>query len=212
VAPQDVIAVANAAGLERFVYVGHSMGGGVGLHLAQSAHAARLVQLVLVAPIPCRGVYDPTKAHDAEIARRATFSFSDWSAYRRSVHARTDYMDMDPAEWATAIMMDRSVSRAYYDGSWQSMCDFSVDPAKVTVPTLMVAGACDNLLGNNLHDFKALPVATLHVFSRVAHGIPRETPVGLAEAIADFVRHGVLTWQTILGNVVLPAPGAASKL
>jgi len=198
--------VANAAGLDRFVYVGHSMGGGVGLHLALSRHAARLLRLVLVTPIPCRGVYDPANTHAAEIERRARFSFAEWSAYRRSVHARTEYIDMAPEEWATAILLDRSVSRAYYDGSWQSMCEFRVDPAQVAVPTLMVAGACDNLLGNNLHDFKALPNATLHVFSRVAHGVPREAPAGLADAIDDFVRHGVQTWQTVLRHAALPAP------
>jgi len=204
-APQDVISVANAAGLDRFVYVGHSMGGGIGLKLATSAHAARLLKLVLVAPIPCRGVHDPLNTHAVEKERRASLTFSEWSAYRRSSHARTDFIDLDPEEWAVAIMLDRSVPAAYYDGSWASMTGFRVDPAQVTVPTLMVAGMSDNLLGNNLADFKKLPNASLHVFHRVAHGVPRETPNGLAEVIADFAVHGVHTWRTIMDGAALPS-------
>jgi hypothetical protein len=42
------------------------------------------------------------------------------------------------------------------------------------VPTLMVAGAADGLLHLNLRDFEKLKLASLHVFSRVGHLIPRE--------------------------------------
>ena len=198
--------MANAAGLDKFVYVGHSMGGGIGLTLATSPrHAARLIKLVLVAPIPCRGVYDPVGAHALEKQRRTTLTFSQWSAYRRSSYARTEMLDVDPIEWAHSIQLDRGVSDAYYDGSWASMSSFRVDPATVTVPTLMIAGACDNLLGNNLADFKKLPNAALHVFQRVGHGVPREVPAELATAIDDFIVHGVQTWRTIMDKLVVPA-------
>ena len=48
---QDVLAIADQLGLERFSFLGHSMGGGVGFELA-STSPHRLVRLVLVAPIP----------------------------------------------------------------------------------------------------------------------------------------------------------------
>ena len=187
------------------MYVGHSMGGGIGMRLATSAHAARLEKLVLVTPIPTSGVIDPLKAHDVEVTRRASLNFPAWSAYRRSAHLRQHYIDADAVEWATAVLLDRSVSKAYYDGSWASMCAFRVVPKQITVPTLMIAGAADNLLSANLADFKALPNASLHVFHRVGHGVPREVPGPLAELLHDFAHHGVHTWKTLHAGLVLPA-------
>jgi len=73
------------------------------------------------------------------------------------------------------------------------LVSFRAEMAAITVPTLMVAGAADSFLQANLLDFLQLPNATLHVFSRVSHSIPREAPAELAEAIADFWEHGVVT-------------------
>lgn len=39
--------------------------------------------------------------------------------------------------------------------------------------------------------------ATLHVFSRVSHGLPTEVPEDMANAIADFAEHGVATAATL---------------
>ena len=49
----------------------------------------------------------------------------------------------------------------------------------------------------NLADFARLGNATLHVFSRVSHGVPTEVPEELANVIADFVEHGVVTAATL---------------
>jgi hypothetical protein len=62
----------------------------------------------------------------------------------------------------------------------------------------VIAGAADGLLTANLKDFQRLPNATLHVFSRVSHGLPREVPEELAGVIADFMEHGVVTAQTLM--------------
>jgi hypothetical protein len=38
-----------------------------------------------------------------------------------------------------------------------------------------------------------LPNATLHVFSRVSHGIPYEIPDEFSAVVLDFLEHGVVT-------------------
>lgn len=55
-------------------------------------------------------------------------------------------------------------------------------------------GAADNVLRFNLDDFSRMHrrYATLHVFSRVAHSLPREAPTAVAEVVADFMKHGVV--------------------
>ena len=42
-----------------------------------------------------------------------------------------------------------------------------------------------------------LPNATLHVFSRVSHGVPREAREEFTNVLADFLEHGVVTAQTL---------------
>ncbi len=48
---RDVVAMADFLKLDKFTYVGHSMGGGIGYELGVE-HGDRLNKLVLVAPIP----------------------------------------------------------------------------------------------------------------------------------------------------------------
>ena len=55
----DVIGLADALGIDRFTYVGHSMGGGVGMWLGLE-HADRLDRLVLVTPVGSGGIAVPS--------------------------------------------------------------------------------------------------------------------------------------------------------
>ncbi len=68
---------------------------------------------------------------------------------------------------------------------------------EIMTPTLIIAAAADALLPYNLRDFGQLGNATLHVFSRVGHGIPSEVPSALARVIPDFLEHGVVTAETL---------------
>ena len=66
----DVIAVADSLGLDRFTYVGHSMGGGIGYQLGVT-YGERLNKLVLVAPIPAAGINAPVSVHEAAREQRS---------------------------------------------------------------------------------------------------------------------------------------------
>ncbi len=190
---EDVIAVANSLGLEKFTYVGHSMGGGIGDQLGV-AHGERLNKLVLVAPIPASGINAPASIHEAA------------KAQRQSVNAREEMIGermltriRAPKE-SVIQGVDRalSVSEAHFDYAWASMQHFNVSAQlkDLVTPTLLVAGAADGLCVANVNDWQQLLNATLHVFSRVGHGIPRDVPEDFSLILADFMEYGVVNART----------------
>jgi len=73
----------------------------------------------------------------------------------------------------------------------------SAELHQLTTPTLMVAGAADGLCTPNVNDWQNLPNATLHVFSRVGHGVPSDVPEEFSAMLADFMEHGVINAKTL---------------
>ena len=189
----DVIAVADNLGLDRFTYVGHSMGGGIGYQLGVS-YGDRLNKLVLVAPIPAGGIGAPASIHEAAKAQRKSANARDEMIRERML------MRIRATKDSVIQGVDRalSVSDAHFDDSWQSMQEFNLSESldELITPTLMVAGAADGLCAANVNDWQRLPNATLHVFSRVGHGIPRDVPEEFAIMLADFLEHGVVNAKT----------------
>ena len=92
-----------------------------------------------------------------------------------------------------------SVSDAHYEESWSALESYHKGErlGEIKTPTLMVAGAADGLLQANLADFQRLGNATLHVFSRVSHGVPYEIPDEFSEVLLDFLGHGVVTAMSL---------------
>jgi len=194
----DVIAMADYLGLDRFTYVGHSMGGVIGYELGLS-HAERLNKLVLVAPAPADGVVVPasfrergSKLHygkEVDLLTNEGFLLSARPGSREKVEAR--------------VRRGLSVSDAHYEESGAALEGFKKGArlGEISTPTLMIAGAADSFLPANLTDFQRLPNATLHVFSRVSHGVPYEIPDEFAEVVLDFLDHGVVTANTLLAGL-----------
>lgn len=192
----DVLGIADALGIERFAYVGHSFGGGIGMRLGLSA-PERLDRMVWVAPIGADGFeVDPAYASALEEQHRNPDP-ERMIAERLAGGARPERASRE----ATAHRVDRalSVDQAYLVEAGASMRELRIRDQlhRIETPTLMVAGAADGLLADNLTDFALLPHATLHVFSRVGHGVASEVPSALARVIADFMEHGVVRAETI---------------
>ena len=190
----DVLGVADALGLDTFTYVGHSMGGGIGYQLGVH-HGHRLDRLVLVAPIPAGGIQGDPAMHAEAVKLRA-----DPNA-RSKMIAQRKLTTLRSSDAAIERGVDRalSVSEGHFNDSWQSMVDFDVSAEldKLTTPTLMVAGAADGLCTPNVNDWQKLPNATLHVFSRVGHGVPGDVPDEFAAMLADFMEHGAINAKTL---------------
>ena len=149
---------------------------------------------MLVAPIPAAGINAPASVHEAARAQRLVDDARDEMIRERML------MRIRATEESVVQGVDRalSVSDAHFEDSWQSMQDFDVSGRlkELTTPTLMVAGAADGLCAANVNDWQRLPNATLHVFSRVGHGIPRDVPEEFAIMLVDFMEHGVVNAKT----------------
>ena len=197
----DVIAMADALGIDRFTYVGHSMGGGVGMWLGLT-HAARLNRLVLVAPMPTAGIDVPAELRQASSKLWYDRDLDELVRQRMVGAARPEVTD----EVTAKGRVDRalSVSTGHYEGSWDSMVAFDVTDrlGEITTPTLMIVGAADSLARANLEDYLRLPNATLHAFSRVGHFVPTDVPDEFTVVLRDFMHHGAVTAAVLQQRVV----------
>lgn len=198
----DIIGMADHLGLERFTYVGHSMGGVIGMELGLE-YPQRLEKLVLVAPAPADGIDVPPSFRERAVALRARGDRDTLFRERKALSARErpDEAHMRSVERAL------SVSDGHYNESWDAMVDYhrGDDLKRITTPTLVIAGAADGLLPANLKDFQRLPNATLHVFSRVSHGIPYEVPEAFTEVLVDFLDNSVVTAATLQAALMASA-------
>ena len=202
----DVVGMADALGLDRFTYVGHSMGGGIGMQLGLE-HAERLNKLVLVAPIPSGGTKPPAGQEEAAAALRERNRAlrKDPNGRETMLRERKLMRVRDTEDQSVEAGLDRalSVSEGHYEDSHHAMASFDVTDrlGELTTPTLIIGGAADGLCAANVQDWLRLPSATLHVFSRAGHSPQADLPEEFSEVLADFLEHGVVNVQTVQRRV-----------
>lgn len=187
----DAVGLLDHLGIGSAAYVGHSMGGGIGFLLGLD-YPERFTRLVLVTPIGADG-YAPDPAQTERQRRlRAAGDRAQLIRERRAAIARQEMAD--DADVARAVDRSLSVSEGHYEEGMKAMAAVRLGDrlGEIATPTLMVTAAADALLEANLRDFLRLPNASLHVFSRVAHGVQTEAPGEFAEVVADFVEHGAV--------------------
>ncbi|MCU1374677.1 MAG: hydrolase, alpha/beta fold domain containing protein [Actinomycetia bacterium] len=191
---RDVLGVADALGIDRFTYVGHSLGGAVGYLLGLDA-PDRLERLVTVCSAPIGGARGPAPALEAVKAAWRAGDADTLAAALAAVQPR----NLDLAEVAARAGRMVAVSAGHVDGLAASLADFDLTGriGEMQVPTLVVSGAADAAARVHLEDYARLPNATLHVFSRVGHVPSIEAPEAFAEVLDDFLVHGVVTLATL---------------
>lgn len=178
----DLFAIADAAGAERFHYVGESLGGALGYYLAIH-HPERLLSLV-ACTAPHRG--------------GAVNWLAEWQAF-------IDENGM--AGWSERMMERRFFPGVIPEAEWQwfhqvqSACvphvvigqgdmlatvDLTDDLGRITTPTLMIAGDSSPFLPSaTLADTHSrVPGARMQLFAGARHGV--------------VLSHGTLAAQTML--------------
>jgi 3-oxoadipate enol-lactonase len=181
----DAKQIIHALRINRYLLVGHSMGGKVA-QLFASQQPAGLEGLVLVAPAA------PTPQNIPEPARK------------QQLHA---YDNRENAMQALAFLTVRMPTRDLQEqiisdnlgGSLQAKLawptsaayeDISAQVKDIVVPTLVVAGDQDRQDPSEQHRREVLPRipgAKLHVIPNCGHLIPIDQPDQLADAIRKFV-------------------------
>lgn len=153
----DVVHLADGLGVERFAYVGLSLGGGIGQQLAL-AHAARLTALVLCCTASRLG--DPAAWRDRAAKVRA--EGMGWLVEpTKERWFPPGFIYEQPDRAGVLLDMIAGVSPAGYAACCDALADFDVTDrlGEIDVPTRVIAGR---------HD----PVTTPEVCAELAAAIP----------------------------------------
>jgi len=182
----DVIAFAQALGLQRYAIVGHSMGGRIGVRAARQ-HPAGLTRLVMVDPPvsgPGRRAYPAQLPWYIDSIRLARAGI-DAEGMRRFCPTWTEDQLRLRAEWLHTC--DERAILASFNGFHED--DIPADLPHVTVPTLlMTAGRGDVIRAEDVEEIRKLVPGVLvsHV-ADAGHMIPWDDEAGFYRAFGDFL-------------------------
>ncbi len=188
----DVEAVIAALGLDRFVLVGHSMGGKVAQLLA-SRRPAGLAGLVLVAPSPAPGKALAPQERDPMAGAYASAEAIGWTI--DNVLAGRPL----PPHLREQVIADSLGGADAAKAAWPTTTiaeNVAVDLARIEVPVLVIGGEVDKVDSAEMLRsivVPALPGAEMTVLPDVGHLLPLEAPDALADRIADFTSRAIAT-------------------
>ena len=181
----DVQGVVAALGLQRYVLVGHSMGGKVA-QIVAARRPASLLGLVLVAPAPPTPMPVPEAQRGAMLA-----SYGSREGVQQALTVLAGSPLSDVAR--ERVIEDTLRGAPGAKREWTERCmieDVSTGLEAVTVPTIVVIGDRDRVEHESAlrQAFgRFLPHATFRVLAGVGHLSPLERPGELAAACLDLL-------------------------
>jgi pimeloyl-ACP methyl ester carboxylesterase len=192
----DAQAVIAALKLQRYVIVGHSMGGKTAQLLA-SRRPAGLAGLVLVAPSPPSPTLPPNEQREALLHAYDT---------RESVaYVRDNILTARPLTEAqkARVIEDSLIGGPAAKLGWVTQAmpeDIRAEVARINVPTLVLSGDKDQVDPTARLREEVLPGISgsrLHVLAGVGHLAMLEAPDEVARAIEDFVGSEITSSRAI---------------
>lgn len=186
----DLEGVARALGLERYVAVGHSLGGVIVQELL-TRHSPAMAGAVLISTssrlnekatenwrriadvVEARGLSDSPAAQARGFAEDFASAHPDVVAEQASISAATD----------PKVYAEQARAASSYD--------YTAALAAVACPVLVLQGLADRLTppGGSVLLQRALPAGTrLEMIEGAGHNLPIEMPERVAELVLDFAR------------------------
>jgi 3-oxoadipate enol-lactonase len=182
---EDVVALVDHLGVERFSFVGLSLGGAVGQVLA-AAHPDRLAAAVLCCTVPQFG--DPaTWTERAALVRAEGMAALAESTRRRWF---TDaFRHSHPAEVDRLIGMLTALDAEGYASCCEALAAFDATStlSSIDVPVRVVAGAEDRVATAEASRemAEAIPAADLVVLAEASHIATAEQPDAFVRAVTE---------------------------
>jgi pimeloyl-ACP methyl ester carboxylesterase len=183
----DAEGVISELNLQRYVLIGHSMGGKVA-QLMASSEPVELAGLILVAPSPPSPMVMPARAREIMAGAYAS---------RETVEAAIDTMlTAKPlsVEDREQVIEDSLRGAPQAKVAWPkftSIEDIAAQVGDITVPTLVIAGELDRVdppIRLRAELLTRIPQAVMHVLPGTGHLSMLESPDAVAGLIADFSR------------------------
>lgn len=177
---RDLLRAADALGIGRFTLVGYSLGGVVAVQGALEERD-RIRRLVLVAVAALDGIpperpLEPHPRPPRELRRAGLLS----TMARPLSDERIEQLLDDEETWIQEASQ----------GAIEALRPLRLGErlGELEMPSLVVVGDRDALLGGNLSAAARLPNAGLQVYYRASHLLPMELPGELAAVIDEFMR------------------------
>lgn len=182
----DALAVVATLDLERYILVGHSMGGKVS-QLIASRHPRGLMGLVLVAPAPPGPMQLPLEAR-----QQMMVAYASRTSIMTTVEQVLAPNGLEPEDLETVIA-DSLAGALVAKESWPlltSQEDISADVVEIDAPVIVISGEHDrvdppDVLRSEL--LSRIPHAQLCVLPKAGHLLPLEAPDEIADLIRAFV-------------------------
>lgn len=183
----DAQGVIDALDLERFILVGHSMGGKVA-QLIASRHPVGLIGLALIAPAPPGAL-----GLDLATRQGMTHAYDTRASIIATVEQvlAPDGLDADDLE---TVIQDSLVGSPAAKAAWPlatSQEDIARAVTEIDVPVIVISGENDRVDPPAVIRREVLariPQARLTVLPKVGHLSPLEAPEQIAALLSAFVR------------------------
>ncbi|MFC2156529.1 alpha/beta fold hydrolase [Acidobacteriota bacterium] len=184
---EDIYAFSQELGIERFTYVGHSLGGKIGYKFALD-HPDVLKAMFLIAPAPAHDFIPPEQ--QAGFIGQMTTVFGSQDMLRGFIAEDfvTPPSEEDINEFIHDVMAADPAAKAECAGWWVST---NLEPqlGDITVPTCIVAGAKDRLpLDWERRYADAIKGCRFEVLEDVGHMMPYESPQKLVDLLTGFIK------------------------
>ncbi len=181
----DVLHVADAAGAERFHFVGESIGGTIGIALAL-AQPKRLHSLTLSNASPIGGLLGNVNVWREMVK---TGSQKKWAAQMMQWRFHNNAIDDAAYDWYRDIHEKVSMDVCLDLADLLLGADFTADLSRIEVPTLLLSPDDSPFIPatvmHSMHD--SIPGSEVQVFAHSRHGLPFSHGEACAKVLADFL-------------------------
>jgi 3-oxoadipate enol-lactonase/4-carboxymuconolactone decarboxylase len=200
---ERLLATLDSLGINRFGYVGCSIGGAIGIQLGLLARD-RLSSLALISTSPRFGTADAWRQRGVVVRTNGLDPIARATPDRWFTES---FVVAQPAIVEWAVQMVRTTDPGCYIAACEVLAAFDVrdELGSIGVPTLVMAGAEDEATPPS--DARGLvagiPDARLAIVPGASHLTPVEQPGAVTELL---IRHFTTSWQESPAGPPAPAP------